>query len=63
MTKYEREMQNIALAAGLTNVEIVRNRKHLRVVSAEGFVTLPGTPGDCRNRKNARALMRRLAAS
>lgn len=60
MTKYHRDLNRVFAEAGLTDVAIRHTRKHLKIVCAEGLLTVAATPGDRRNLLNIRAAARRL---
>ena len=60
MTRYHRELLRVLAGAGLNDVRILHTHKHLKIVCAEGRLTVAATPSDRRNLLNIRAAAKRL---
>jgi hypothetical protein len=60
MRKHLRECVKLCESEGLTDVTILKGRKHLKIGSAQGMVVFPSTPSDRRWRHNATRYVRGL---
>ena len=53
MNKHIRECVRICMDGGLTDIQIKKGGKHLKINSAQGMIVMPCTPSDRRWRYNA----------
>ena len=55
-----REYRRMCQIEGFTLLDMVKGRKHCRLIFETGFVIAAVTPSDNRNLKNVRSAVRRL---
>ncbi len=63
MNKHIRECMRICMDGGLTEVKLLKGKKHLKIGSAQGMVIFPSTPSDHRWKHKATRNVRYLLSN